>query len=309
MSEGTRLNPTTIAAAAVSSLVTLCVTILVTMAIQNGSREQALTPTQRAEVARLVKDQVNDGIDAAAKAARAQGLTEAQRAEVARAVKEYLHDHPEVVQEAFADLVKRRMPTAGAATAAAPAAVPPPVDKSALVKSNAAALFTSAHQVTLGSQDGDVTLVEFFDYSCGFCKRALPDMVGLMKADPKLKIVLKELPILGPGSMEAAKVAVAVRMQDPGGEKYLEFHEKLLGGHVPANKANALAVAQAIGLDVARIEKDMESDEVKATLEESSKLARTLGITGTPSYVVGDNVVVGAVGIAALSDKVKTARK
>jgi protein-disulfide isomerase len=130
-----------------------------------------------------------------------------------------------------------------------------------------------------------------------------------MKADAKLKVVLKEFPVLGEGSVQAAQVAVAARMQDKsGGKKYLEFHQKLLGGRGPADKARALAVAKEVGFDMARLEKDMASDEVKATLEESFKLAEALGLNGTPSYVVGSNVVVGAVGLPALREKVNAAR-
>jgi len=222
--------------------------------------------------------------------------------EVGEIAKDYFLKHPEAFQEVVAGMLKKRPGTAPAKSNADP-------DKSALVKGNAAAIFNSEHQVTLGNPGGDVTLVEFFDYNCGFCKRALPDMVDLIKGDPKLKVVLKEFPILGPGSLEAARVAVAVRMQDPSGIRYLDFHQKLLGGHGHVSKASALAAAKDAGLDVARVENDMESDEVKKTLEESTTLAQTLGFSGTPSYVVGDNVVVGAVGIAALSDKVRVARK
>ena len=137
----------------------------------------------------------------------------------------------------------------------------------------------------------------------------MADMLDLMKDDPKLKFVLKEFPVLGEGSTQAAQVAVAVRMQDKtGGKKYLEFHQKLLGGRGQADKARALAVAKEVGLDMARLEKDMASEEVKATLEESFKLAEALGLNGTPSYVVGSDVVIGAVGLPALKEKVNTAR-
>jgi len=301
-----RVSSTMMVTAALSSAATLGLTLLAVTFVQNGNRDQGLTPAQRSDVARLVKEQVRDDLDLVSKTTRGQGLTEAQRADVARVLKEELHQHPEILQAFLAELIKKRLPAV--ATPAAPAA-PAPVDKSALVRSNAPAIFASAHQVTLGNPDGDVTMVEFFDYNCGFCKRALPDMVDLMKADPRLKVVLKEFPILSPGSLEAAKVAIAVRMQDKGGARYLAFHQKLLSGQGPANKANALAVAQSLGFDAARIEQDLESDEVKQTLEESQRLARTLGINGTPSYVIGDTVVVGAVGIAALTDKVRTARR
>jgi protein-disulfide isomerase len=129
-----------------------------------------------------------------------------------------------------------------------------------------------------------------------------------MKHDPKLKIVLKEFPVLGPGSVEAARVAVAVRMQDKTGKKYLDFHQRLLGGRGQADQARALAAAKEAGLDVARIEKDINGDEVKASITESFKLAEALGLNGTPSYVVGDNVVIGAVGLDALKEKINTTR-
>jgi protein-disulfide isomerase len=128
----------------------------------------------------------------------------------------------------------------------------------------------------------------------------MDDMIELMKDDPKLKVVLKEFPVLGPASVEAARVAVAVRMQDTTGKKYLQFHQKLLSGRGQADKARALAVAKEVGLDPARLERDMASDEARASLDESFKLAEKLGLNGTPSYVIGKNVVVGAVGLAAL---------
>ncbi|MGB7258787.1 MAG: DsbA family protein, partial [Pseudolabrys sp.] len=178
----------------------------------------------------------------------------------------------------------------------------------AAVRDHAKALFSSPRSVTLGNPQGNVTFVEFFDYNCGYCKRAMADMLDLLKNDSKLKIVLKEFPVLGPGSVEAAQVAVAVRMQDPTGKKYLDFHQKLLGGRGPADKAHALAVAKEVGLDMARLDKDMKSPEVKSTLEEDFKLAEALGLNGTPSYVIGNNVVVGAVGLDALKEKINTAR-
>ena len=215
--------------------------------------------------------------------------------EIKRVVKDFILAHPEVLREAITALMKARMP--------------PNADKSAEVRSNAAALFNSAHQVTLGNPNGDVTLVEFFDYNCGYCKRALGDMLELMKSDPKLRVVLKEFPVLGRGSVEAAQVAVAVRMQDGGGARYLEFHRKLLESRGVSDKASALAAAAGVGFDPARLELDIASEEVRATIEESTKLARALSIDGTPSYVIGENVVVGAVGIAALKSRVQSTRQ
>ncbi len=232
---------------------------------------------------------------AIAGAGHAQGFSQPQRGEIEKIIREYLLKHPEVLQEAIAELEKKQ-------------AVADAAKHRAAVKDNASLLFNSKRQVTIGNPQGDVTFVEFFDYNCGYCKRALDDMLTLMKDDPKLKVVLKEFPVLGPGSIDAARVAVAVRMQDKDGKKYLEFHRKLLSQRGPADKAHALAAAKDVGLDVARIERDIAGDEVKASLEEAFKLAERLGLNGTPSYVIGDNGVIGAVGLAALREKVNTAR-
>jgi protein-disulfide isomerase len=147
-----------------------------------------------------------------------------------------------------------------------------------------------------------------FDYNCGYCKRAVSDMLDLMKSDPKLKVVLKEFPVLGEGSTQAAQVAVAVRMQDKTGKKYLEFHQKMFGGRGAADRARALAVAKEIGLDMKQLDKDMASQEVKDTLAESFKIAEAVGLNGTPSYVIGGEVIVGAVGLPMLKEKVNQAR-
>ena len=180
--------------------------------------------------------------------------------------------------------------------------------RQAAVKNNAQEIFNSPRQVVLGNPKGDVTMVEFFDYNCGYCKHAMSDMLTLLKTDPNLRVVLKEFPVLGPGSVEAAKVAAAARMQDKSGKKYLEFHTKLLGGRGQADQAHALAAAKEAGFDTAKIEKDMNSAEVKAQLEESFKLADALGLNGTPSYVIGNEAMMGAVGLDALKEKISASR-
>jgi protein-disulfide isomerase len=228
-------------------------------------------------------------------AASAQSFSDGQRGEIQTIIRSYLVAHPEVLEEAMAELNKRQ--------AAAEAE-----KHEASVAQNSDAIFNSPRGVVLGNKDGDVTFVEFFDYNCGYCKRARTDMLDLMKADTKLKVVLKEFPVLGQGSVEAAQVAVAVRMQDPTGKKYLDFHQKLLGGRGQADKARALAVAKELGFDMARIEKDMASPEAKATIEENFKLAEDMGMNGTPSYVIGKHVVVGAVGLDGLREKISQAR-
>ena len=226
----------------------------------------------------------------------AQTFTPDQRDEIGKIVREYLLNNPQLLQEVMAELEKKQ-------------ALADAEKHRAAIKEHAQIIFDSPRQVTLGNPNGDVTMVELFDYNCGFCKRALTDMMDLMKADPKLKVVLKEFPVLGEGSTQAAQVAVAVRMQDKtGGKKYLEFHQKLLTRRGSADKAGAMAVAKEIGLDMARLEKDMASEEVKTTLAETFKIAEAMGLNGTPSYVIGNEAVIGAVGLATLKERVNMAR-
>ena len=232
----------------------------------------------------------------AATPTRAQTLSADQKQEIEGIVKNYLLQHPEVMQDVMAELEKHQKAAEAEKNRAA-------------VAENNATIFSSPHQVVLGNPQGNVTMVEFFDYNCGYCKHALSDMLTLLKTDPNLKFVLKEFPVLGEGSVEAAHVAVAARMQDATGKKYIEFHQKLLGGRGPADKARALAAAKEVGFDMARIEKDMGSDEVKKTIDENLKLADLIGVNGTPSYVVGEEVVVGAVGLDALKEKIAAERK
>jgi len=227
--------------------------------------------------------------------AAAQTFSQPQRDEIGAIVREYLLAHPELLQEIATELDKRQNEAKEAKGMAA-------------VREHSETILNSPRQVVIGNPQGDVTLVEFFDYNCGYCKRAMADMLDLMKSDSKLRIVLKEFPVLGDSSVEAARVAVAVRMQDKSGKKYLDFHQKLLGTRGEANRARALAVAKEVGMDMARLEKDIASDEVKATLEESFKLADALGLTGTPSYVAGNSIIIGAVGVDELRQKVKIAR-
>jgi protein-disulfide isomerase len=215
----------------------------------------------------------------------------AQRPEEARRlVKDFLAKNSDVLQEAVAEKKQRD-------------------DRAALISSKAFAVFHSARQVVLGNPNGDVTLVEFVDYNCGFCRRALGDILDLVKSDANLRLVLMQYPVLGAGSVEAARVAVALQMQDGGPAKYLEFHSKLMAGPGPANKARALAVAAGLGIDMARLEADLARAEIEATLEENKRLGRALRIRGTPSYVICDRIVSGAVPAGILKTTITTARQ
>jgi protein-disulfide isomerase len=256
----------------------------------------AASPPAAMAPAATVPAATSDAQNAPAAKPMASTFSDDQRHEIESIIKSYLVAHPEVLQDAM-DALDKQQKQADA-------------DKAkTTIKAQNATIFNSPHQVVLGNPQGNVTMVEFFDYNCAYCKRALPDMMELLKTDTNLKFVLKEFPVLGPGSVEAAHVAVAARMQDGTGKKYIEFHQKLLGGRGPADKERALAIAKEVGFDMPRLEKDMDSDEVKATIDENMKIADALGVSGTPSYVIGDEVIVGAVGLDALRDKIKDERK
>jgi len=222
---------------------------------------------------------------AAAPLAQAQApqFSPEQRRAIGEVVKEYLLQNPEVLQEAIVELERRQQDAQKVAQASA-------------LKDSREALVNSPHGNLVGNPQGDVTLVEFFDYNCGYCKRALSDLRTLMKADPKLRVVLKDFPVLGPDSVESARVALAVKQQLKG-DKLFDYHARLIETRGKVNGERAMAVAKEVGVDMARLAKDMEGPEVRAALQENMSLADKLGLTGTPAFVIGDEVISGAVGV------------
>jgi protein-disulfide isomerase len=232
---------------------------------------------------------------ASAPVARADSLTPAQKTEFGAFIHDYLVSHPEVLREAIDALDKHDKQAAEEARQKA-------------VVDDANEIYRSKFQADVGNPQGQATLVEYFDYNCHFCKGALPDIVRLMKEDPNLHVVLKDFPVLGPGSVEAARVASAARNQLPG-ERFWDFHYKLLGLHGPVGKKEALAVAKEMGLDMDRLQKDMESPDINNGLKETMAVADQLQINGTPTFIVGDTVVVGAVGYNDLKAKLSAVHK
>jgi protein-disulfide isomerase len=235
------------------------------------------------------------GVAAFALAGLAPAAAEAplDKAAIEKIVHDYIVTHPEVLEEAMVALEKRQAEAASAGLA-----------KTLEEKKNV--LFDSTRQVTLGNPNGDVTLVEFFDYNCGYCKRALGDMLALLDKDPKLRVVLKEFPVLGQGSVEAARVAVAVNRVAP--QKYLDFHKRLLLARGSADRAKAMDAAKEAGIDMKALEAALADKEIAATIEEVYGLATGLGLSGTPSYVIGNQVVPGAIGLDKLTARVAEAR-
>ena len=234
-------------------------------------------------------------LTAALPLAHAAEFTDAQKTEIGSLVKSYLIQNPEVLRDAMVELEKRDKAQEAA-------------KREGTVRDQSAALLNSPYNEVVGNPNGKVTLVEFFDYNCGYCKRALDDMAKLMKTDPNLRVVLKDFPVLGPGSVEAAQVAGAVRAQLKG-DKFWAFHYKLLATHGPVGKAQALAAAKDLGVDMDQLAKDMGKPEIKAAIQQNMQLADSLSLTGTPSFVVGPEVVVGAVGYDELKDRVDNVAK
>tara|TARA_B100001146_G_scaffold214610_1_gene216065 strand:- start:27786 stop:28550 length:765 start_codon:yes stop_codon:yes gene_type:complete len=158
----------------------------------------------------------------------------------------------------------------------------------------------------LGNPDGDVTVVEFFDYNCPYCRRAMAEVEGLVEDDENVRLVYREWPILGEGSVFAARAALASREQG----KYEEFHLALMGMQGRAEEASVMRIAEEIGLDVEKLRADMAAPEVDEHIATSRRLTQALGFNGTPSFVIGDNLVPGFVEqeqLGALVEQVRSA--
>jgi protein-disulfide isomerase len=167
-------------------------------------------------------------------------------------------------------------------------------------------LFNSSFDGVVGNPAGKVTMVEFYDYNCGYCRHAIEDMRALTEADPDLRFVLKEFPILGPDSHNAHVVSMAFHKLMP--EKYGEFHSQLLGGPGRASEVSAIRIALSLGADEAKLREAMKDPTIPKTFAKTYDLASKLSITGTPSYVVGNEVVFGALGQDVLAEKIAAAK-
>ncbi|MEJ0094454.1 MAG: DsbA family protein [Methylocella sp.] len=227
---------------------------------------------------------------------RADEFSATQKTEIETIIKNYLVENPEILRDVATALDAREKLAETKA-------------RQEIVSDPSSPLFDTSNQAVIGNPNGAITLIEFFDYNCGYCKRALGDLARLMKDNPDLRVVLRDLPILAPGSVDAAKIANAASNQFKGA-KFWEFHQRLLGGSRGAvGKAEALAVAKDLGADMDKLAKDAAQPPVTAAVAQSTELAKDLLINGTPSYVIGDDVVVGAVGYADLQAKVVNVRK
>ncbi len=224
----------------------------------------------------------------------AQDMTNAEREIFRDEVRAYLLENPEVIMEAINILEERQAEEARQRD----------VD---LVAANADALFNAPGSFVGGNPDGDITVVEFLDYRCGYCKRAHPEVAALVDGDPNIRYVIKEFPILGEQSVLASRYAIAVQ-QVAGDEAYYDVHNTLMDFQGDFTDANLERVSTAYGLDHDAIAATMESDDVTQVIYENRLLAQKLSISGTPSFVFADQMVRGYVPLSQMEQIVEAVR-
>ncbi|MFO1037761.1 MAG: DsbA family protein [Geminicoccaceae bacterium] len=225
-----------------------------------------------------------------APAARAEDATKLPVGEIEKIVKEYLLREPEVIYQAIQELQRRRDAEEAS-------------KQKDLVAQHGDEIFMSKADPVLGNPDGDVTMVEFFDYHCGYCRSMVPGMRALLEKDTKLRLVMKEFPILGPDSVTASKAALAAAKQG----RYSDMHFALMG-EKDLSEPSVMAVAKRLGLDQEKLAADMKSPEVASVIDANMKLAQTLNINGTPSFVIGEEIMGGAAPISDIQAKIGSLR-
>ncbi|WP_295806662.1 DsbA family protein [uncultured Nitratireductor sp.] len=226
-------------------------------------------------------------------AAQAEATTPLGKTEVEQIVRDYLLNNPEIlleVQEALESKQREEQKLA----------------QQTVMKDKKEQIFNSPYDGVVGNPDAAVTVVEFFDYNCGYCKRAMDDMQALIEENDDVRFVLKEFPILSAESREAHVVSMAVHAIAP--DKYADFHQKLLGADTRANGELAMKIATEAGIDESTLRKEMENPEIQKVFAETYDLANQLAVTGTPAYVIGEEVVFGALGKDVLAEKIDQAR-
>jgi protein-disulfide isomerase len=206
-------------------------------------------------------------------------------------VRQYLLDHPEVVVEAL-QLYEQRQQAAEAER------------RKTAILALADQLTADPADPVIGNPEGDVTLVEFFDYRCPYCRQMTDTLAQLIDEDPRLRVVMKEFPILSRESVLAARAAMAAQRQG----KYEAFHFALMENGGGFSEDEILAVADSVGLDTERLSGEMQDPAIEAVLRNNHALAEKLGITGTPAFVIGDTMVPGAVSLDELRAKIAEAR-
>jgi protein-disulfide isomerase len=222
----------------------------------------------------------------------AYSLSETPQDEFDQRVHDYLMAHPDVLVESVNQLEARAREKAD-------------TEVQKILRARAEDVFRDPDSPTGGNPKGDVTLVEFFDYNCPYCRQVAPVVAKAEDADSQLRVVYKEFPILGPGSTLAAKAALAAHKQG----KYVEFHRALYQVRGAVDEEKAMEVAAAVGLDVERLKRDMEDPGIQASIQKNLALAQALRINGTPAFVIADQILRGATDLSTLQGWIRAARE
>lgn len=235
------------------------------------------------------------GLALPAAATDLDNLSDAERAAFRAEVRAYLLENPEVLMEAIAVLEQRQSQAE--------------VERDGMmVAANMDALFNSAFDVSFGNPDADVVIVEFMDYRCGYCRRAHPEVADLVELDGNIRVIIKEFPILGEQSLLAARFAIATRIA-LGDEAYMDMHNAMMEMRGDMTEPALLGLAAELGLDGPAILAATDDPLVMQTIEYNHDLAQRLSISGTPSFVFGDQMVRGYVPLDGMQDIVALLRE
>jgi protein-disulfide isomerase len=225
-------------------------------------------------------------------ALQAVDIAPSQREAIERIIHDYLSNNPEVLIDAVRSAEDKLHRDADAKATRA-------------LSERRNEIFDDPRAPVGGDARGDVTIVEFFDYQCPYCKQALPTLQSLLNEDPKLRLIYKEMPVLGPQSGVAAHVALAAQRQN----KYEAFHAAMMGTKGKITEESVYEVATSVGLDIERLKQDMAAPEIEQSLLANRALADALNIRGTPAFIIGNQIAPGAIALEALKNMIAEARK
>jgi len=211
---------------------------------------------------------------------------------VEQVVEQYLRTHPEVIEQSLRILQATRQAEKQERTRQ-------------MIATKQAELLNDPGSPVSGNVDGDVTVVEFFDYRCGYCKRAAGAVTQLQQDDPNVRVVYKDFPILGKASEVASRAALASKIQG----KHMAFHEALLASKEELTQDGIFNIASGVGLDIEQLSKDMQTPAIEAIIERNRALARELGINGTPGFIIGTKLSPGALDLKELKKLVGQVRE
>lgn len=220
-----------------------------------------------------------------------EALTPQQKTAIEALIRDTIRNNPEILVEALKKLEAREQQAEEEKVRE-------------VLKLERAALVRGTADLTSGNSKGDVTIVEFFDYRCGYCKQVTPQLEAALKADSKIRVVFKEFPILGPDSKIATRAALAARKQN----KYSELHDALMSAKGALNEAQIFQIAADVGLDIKKLRSDMTDPAIETLIRANYELAEKLGIRGTPAFIIGDRLIPGAISQQQINALVEEAR-